>query len=86
MLSNEISKKYHGEGLPDGTIEFRFRGSAGQSFGAFLAPGAQFTLLIGAQLFAAGGVDNFYFVAGQRGADGGYPQFDGVVRMGHGNP
>ncbi len=44
MLSNEISKRYHSEGLPDGTIEFRFRGSAGQSFGAFLAPGAQFTL------------------------------------------
>ena len=44
MLSNEISKKYKDQGLPDGTIEFRFRGSAGQSFGAFLAAGAQFTL------------------------------------------
>jgi glutamate synthase (NADPH/NADH) large chain len=44
MLSNEISKKYKGVGLPDSTIEYRFRGSAGQSFGAFLAPGVQFTL------------------------------------------
>jgi glutamate synthase (NADPH/NADH) large chain len=44
MLSNEISKKYKGDGLPDGTIEYRFRGSAGQSFGAFVAPGVQFTL------------------------------------------
>lgn len=44
MLSNEISKQFKGEGLPDGTIEFRFRGSAGQSFGAFVAPGVQFTL------------------------------------------
>ncbi len=44
MLSNEISKRYRGEGLPDGTFDFRFRGSAGQSFGAFGAPGIQFTL------------------------------------------
>ncbi len=44
MLSNEISKKYKGEGLPKGTIAFRFRGSAGQSFGAFGAKGIEFTL------------------------------------------
>ena len=44
MLSNEISKRYKGEGLPDATIEYRFRGSAGQSFGAFCAPGIQFLL------------------------------------------
>ncbi|MBX2815805.1 MAG: glutamate synthase large subunit [Saprospiraceae bacterium] len=44
MLSNEVSKVYKEEGLPDGTIQFRFRGSAGQSFGAFLAKGLEFTL------------------------------------------
>ena len=44
MLSNEISKKYKGEGLPDGTIKYNFRGSAGQSFGAFGAKGIDFTL------------------------------------------
>ncbi len=44
MLSNEISKRYHDLGLPDGTIEYRFVGSAGQSFGAFGAKGIQFTL------------------------------------------
>jgi len=44
MLSNEISQRYKGEGLPDGTIKFRFRGSAGQSFGVFVAPGIQFLL------------------------------------------
>ncbi|HOY16917.1 MAG TPA: glutamate synthase large subunit [Haliscomenobacter sp.] len=44
MLSNEVSKRYKGKGLPDATIDFRFRGSAGQSFGAFAAPGLQFTL------------------------------------------
>ncbi len=39
MLSNEISKKYKGIGLPDDTISLKFRGSAGQSFGAFNAKG-----------------------------------------------
>ncbi|MDA3894504.1 MAG: glutamate synthase large subunit [Salinivirgaceae bacterium] len=39
MLSNEISKKHKGEGLPDDTISLKFRGSAGQSFGAFSAKG-----------------------------------------------
>ncbi len=42
ILSNEISKKYHGKGLPDNTINFKFHGSAGQSFGAFLAKGVNF--------------------------------------------
>ena len=44
MLSNEISKQYKGAGLPDDTIEFRFRGSAGQSFAAFGAKGLKFIL------------------------------------------
>ncbi|MEL7162036.1 MAG: glutamate synthase-related protein, partial [Bacteroidota bacterium] len=44
MLSNEISRRFHGEGLPDGAIKYHFRGSAGQSFGAFGAKGIQFLL------------------------------------------
>jgi glutamate synthase (NADPH/NADH) large chain len=44
MLSNEISKKYKGKGLPEDTIQFEFKGSAGQSFGAFVAPGVTFNL------------------------------------------
>jgi len=39
LLSNEISKKYKGDGLPDETIHFKFTGTAGQSFGAFNAKG-----------------------------------------------
>ncbi len=38
-LSHEITKKYGEEGLPDHTIKLNFTGSAGQSFGAFMAPG-----------------------------------------------
>lgn len=44
MLSNEISKKHGGAGLPQNTIEYYFKGSAGQSFGSFLAPGVSFEL------------------------------------------
>ncbi len=36
MLGHEVTKRYQGEGLPDGTIDITFTGSAGQSFGAFL--------------------------------------------------
>lgn len=44
MLSYEISKRYGEEGLPEDTIRIDFKGNAGQSFGAFLAPGVTFTL------------------------------------------
>jgi glutamate synthase (NADPH/NADH) large chain len=44
MLSGEVARRYGGEGLPDGSIECTFTGSAGQSFGAFLAKGITFRL------------------------------------------
>lgn len=44
MLSGRITGLYGREGLPDGTIRCNFRGSAGQSFGAFLAPGIELYL------------------------------------------
>ncbi len=44
MLSYRISKLHGEEGLPADTIQFNFTGSAGQSFGAFLAPGITFRL------------------------------------------
>ncbi len=43
-LSSEVSKRYGSKGLPPDTIECNFTGSAGQSFGAFLAPGLKFVL------------------------------------------
>jgi glutamate synthase (NADPH/NADH) large chain len=39
MLGNAITKRYGGDGLPDGTVNLQFRGSAGQSFGAFVPSG-----------------------------------------------
>jgi glutamate synthase (NADPH) large chain len=44
MLGNAVTKQYGGAGLPDGTIDIRFRGSAGQSFGAFVPRGISMTL------------------------------------------
>jgi len=45
ILSNRIVKKYGPKGLPDGLLEVAFHGSAGQSFGAFLAPGVTLRLI-----------------------------------------
>ena len=59
LLSNEISKMYKKEGLPQDSIVFRFRGSAGQSFGAFAAKGLKFILE---------GEANDYFGKGLSGA------------------
>jgi glutamate synthase domain-containing protein 2/glutamate synthase domain-containing protein 3 len=44
MLSGEIARRYGAQGLPDDTIRFHFTGSAGQSFGAFLARGVTLIL------------------------------------------
>ena len=44
MLSGEIAKKYGEAGLPDHTINIKFKGSAGQSFGAFAVSGLNIRL------------------------------------------
>jgi glutamate synthase (NADPH/NADH) large chain len=44
MLSGEIAKRYGDEGLPDDSIHVKFTGTAGQSFGAFLARGVTLEL------------------------------------------
>ncbi|PIP19880.1 MAG: glutamate synthase large subunit [Candidatus Omnitrophica bacterium CG08_land_8_20_14_0_20_41_16] len=44
MLSGEVCRKYGEEGLPEDTIHFKFKGIAGQSFGAWLAKGVTFEL------------------------------------------
>ncbi len=45
ILSNKIVKKHGEKGLPDNTLEITLHGSAGQSFGAFLAPGVTLKLV-----------------------------------------
>lgn len=56
MLSGEITRLYGQEGLPDGTINVEFTGSAGQSFGAFLCKGLTFKLVGDANDYVAKGL------------------------------
>jgi glutamate synthase (NADPH/NADH) large chain len=44
LVSGEIARRHGAAGLPDGSLHVRFTGSAGQSFGAFLAPGVTLEL------------------------------------------
>jgi glutamate synthase (NADPH/NADH) large chain len=59
IVSNEISKRYKGTGLPHNTIHFKFTGTAGQSFGAFNTKGVTLELE---------GDSNDYFGKGLSGA------------------
>jgi glutamate synthase (NADPH/NADH) large chain len=45
MLSGEVARRYGHAGLPDGTIQLKFLGTAGQSFGAFAARGVSLELV-----------------------------------------
>jgi glutamate synthase (NADPH/NADH) large chain len=45
MLGSMVTRRFGGEGLPDGTIDLTFEGSAGQSFGAFLPRGITMRLV-----------------------------------------
>ncbi|CAB4738978.1 MAG: glutamate synthase large subunit [Actinobacteria bacterium] len=45
MLGSEVTRRYGGAGLPDGTIDLTFVGSAGQSFGAFVPAGITLRLV-----------------------------------------
>ncbi|MDX6454603.1 MAG: glutamate synthase large chain, partial [Gaiellaceae bacterium] len=45
LLSHAVTRAHGAKGLPTGTIRFTLRGSAGQSFGAWLAPGIELTLI-----------------------------------------
>ena len=56
LLSNAVTVAHGAEGLPAGTIRFTLRGSAGQSFGAWLAPGIELTLLGDANDYAGKGL------------------------------
>ncbi|MBP3952472.1 glutamate synthase large subunit [Bacillus suaedae] len=56
MLGSEITKKYGAKGLPEDTIQLTFKGSAGQSFGAFIPPGLTMKLIGDANDFTGKGL------------------------------
>ena len=62
MLSNAVSAKYGEEGLPKDTIRLTFGGSAGQSFGGFLAPGIAFYLYGDANDYVGKGLSGGHIV------------------------
>ncbi len=62
MLGNAVTKRYKGEGLPDGTITVEFTGSAGQSFGAFVPRGITLRLLGDANDYVAKGLSGGHIV------------------------
>jgi glutamate synthase domain-containing protein 2/glutamate synthase domain-containing protein 1/glutamate synthase domain-containing protein 3 len=56
LLSHEVTKRHGARGLPPGTIRYALHGSAGQSFGAWLAPGVELTLFGDANDYAGKGL------------------------------
>jgi len=56
MLSGEVAKKYGDEGLHDGTIKIELNGTAGQSFGTFLAKGIELKLIGGSNDYTGKGL------------------------------
>jgi glutamate synthase domain-containing protein 3 len=56
MLGSEITKRYGAKGLPEDTIRLTFKGSAGQSFGAFIPPGLTMKLIGDANDFIGKGL------------------------------
>ncbi|MEA2295361.1 MAG: glutamate synthase large chain, partial [Solirubrobacteraceae bacterium] len=56
IFSHVVTKIWGADGLPEGTVKLEFRGSAGQSFGAWLAPGIELTLIGDANDYAGKGL------------------------------
>jgi glutamate synthase (NADPH/NADH) large chain len=78
MLSGEIAKRYEHEGLPDDTISVKFTGTAGQSFGAWLARGVTFELEGDANDYVGKGLSGGRIVA-RPTADAGIVPEDSII-------
>jgi len=77
-LSGEVARKYGDEGLSEGTIELRFKGSAGQSFGAWLTRGVSLHLVGEANDYVGKGM-NGGEIAIRPPADAGFPSHEAVL-------
>jgi glutamate synthase (NADPH/NADH) large chain/glutamate synthase (ferredoxin) len=78
LLSGEIARRYGPDGLPPGSIDVDFRGSAGQSFGAWLAPGVSLSLVGDANDYIGKGLSGGTLVV-RPPADAIYPAENNVV-------
>jgi glutamate synthase (NADPH/NADH) large chain len=78
LLSHTITKKFGAPGLPDGSITVRFTGHAGQSFGAWLAPGVTFRLEGDANDYVGKGLSGGRIIVAPP-ADAGYRPSENVI-------
>jgi glutamate synthase domain-containing protein 2/glutamate synthase domain-containing protein 1/glutamate synthase domain-containing protein 3 len=78
LLSHEVTRRYGAEGLPDGTIRIRLEGSAGQSFGAWLAPGIELTLAGDANDYVGKGLSGGVLAVRPPGG-AGFPAHENVI-------
>ncbi len=77
-LSGEVARRYGAKGLPPGTIRIHFHGTAGQSFGAFLATGMEFHLSGDANDYVGKGLSGG--VISVRHAEGSpYPSHENIL-------
>jgi glutamate synthase (NADPH/NADH) large chain len=73
MLGHEVTKAYGGQGLPDGTIDITFNGSAGNSFGAFVPKGITLRVYGDANDYVGKGLSGGRLVV--RPSDGVSPEY-----------
>jgi len=83
ILSSHIARRHGEAGLPEGTIEVGFEGSAGQSFAGWLAPGVTFTLWGDAQDYAGKGLSGGVFAIRPRSGMGEHFQAEHNVIVGN---
>ena len=78
ILSNRIVTRHGREGLPEGTVELTFRGTAGQSFGAFLAPGVTLRLIGDANDYLGKGLSGGRIIV-QTPPDAPFPAHENII-------
>ncbi|HML45540.1 MAG TPA: glutamate synthase large subunit, partial [Clostridia bacterium] len=78
LLGSELTRRYGTQGLPDDTIVFDFRGSAGQSFGAWLPPGITLSLTGEANDYVGKGLSGGKLVLAPP-ADAGYDSHESIL-------
>jgi glutamate synthase (NADPH/NADH) large chain len=78
MLGSMVTRRFGGEGLPDGTIDLTFTGSAGQSFGAFVPRGITMRLLGDANDYVGKGLSGGRIVV-RPAREATFPAEDNVI-------
>jgi glutamate synthase domain-containing protein 2/glutamate synthase domain-containing protein 3 len=78
LLSREVIRRHGRDGLPDGTVTLRCRGTAGQSFAAFAAPGITFDVRGQANDYLGKGLSGAHLVL-QPPEDAAYAAEDAIV-------